>query len=426
VTGPVGTPPGTEAVTVVGVGVGGREDLSAARVRDILGAELLCASARHQEQFPEFAGERLVIASNVKEVAAACEAALGRRRVVVLGTGDPNFFGIGRYLAGRLGPERMRILPAPSTMQEAFARVGLPWHEARFGSCHGRPIEGVVELVREHPTVGLFTDPEHTPRRIARALLDAGLTAVTAHVCCRLGEKDESRFTGDLEALAGTDLPDPNVVLFIHTVPPRRMRLGLPEEDFVHRKPKVGLITKREVRAVAIAKLALSETAVVWDIGAGSGSVAIECALLCPKGQVFAVEKNEEDIENVRANIARFGTLNVTAVHATAPDGLEGLPDPDAVFVGGSGKRMEPLLDVCLARLRRSGRLVVSLATLDNMAAALGYFKARAVPVQVTQLQVARGVPILDMTRLEALNPVTLMVAERPGLPESEVPAPRG
>jgi len=138
------------------------------------------------------------------------------------------------------------------------------------------------------------------------------------------------------------------------------------------------------------------------------------------------VEKNEEDIENVRANIARFGTLNVTAVHATAPDGLEGLPDPDAVFVGGSGKRMEPLLDVCLARLRQGGRLVVSLATLDNLAAALGYFKARAVPVEVTQLQVARGVPILDMTRLEALNPVTLMVAERPGLPESEVPAPRG
>jgi len=412
---------------VIGVGVGGREDLSAARVREILAADLLCASARHQEQFPEFAGERLVIASNVKEVAAACEAALGTRRAAVLGTGDPNFFGIGRYLAGRLGAERLRMFPAPSTMQEAFARLGLPWHEARFGSCHGRPIEGIVDLVRANPTVGLFTDPENTPRRIAQALLDAGLTGATAHVCCRMGEKDESRFSGDLGELARTDLPDPNVVVFLHgAAAPRKMRLGLKEEDFVHRKPKVGLITKREVRAVAIAKLALSEDAVVWDIGAGSGSVAIECALLCPKGRVFAVEKNEEDIANVRANVARFGTSHVTPIHAIAPDGLDALPDPDAVFVGGSGKRMEPLLDICMDRLKPGGRLVVSLATLDNLAAALAWFKAREVPVEVTQLQVARGVPILDMTRLEALNPVTLMAAGRPGPLESEALAPRG
>jgi precorrin-6Y C5,15-methyltransferase (decarboxylating) len=422
----VGAAPGTGLVTVIGIGVGGREDLSPARVREVLSADLLCASARHQEQFPEFAGERLVIASNVKEVAAACEAGIGHRHVVVLGTGDPNFFGIGRYLAKRLGKDRLRILPAPSTMQEAFARLGLPWHEARFGSCHGRPIEGVIHLVRENPVVGLFTDPEHTPARIAGALIDAGVTGVTAHVCCRLGEKDESRFTGDLKALAETDLPDPNVLVLTHAPEPRRMRLGLPEEDFIHRKPKVGLITKREVRAVAIAKLALPEAAVVWDIGAGSGSVAVECALLCPKGQVFAVEKNAEDIENVKANIARFGTRNVTAVHATAPDGLDDLPDPDAVFVGGSGKRMEPLLDVCLGRLKPGGRLVVSLATLDNLAVAVGYFKAREVAVEVTQLQVARGVPILDMTRLEALNPVTLMVAERPLGTGPEAPAPRG
>jgi precorrin-6B C5,15-methyltransferase / cobalt-precorrin-6B C5,C15-methyltransferase len=423
----VAAAPGTDTVTVIGVGVGGREDLSAARAREVLAADLLCASARHQEQFPEFAGERLVIASNVKEVAAACEAGIGRRRVVVLGTGDPNFFGIGRYLAGRLGPERLRILPAPSTMQEAFARLGLPWHEARFGSCHGRPIDGIVDLVRRSPVVGLFTDPENTPARVARALLDAGLVGVTAHVCCRLGEKDESRFTGDLETLARTDLPDPNVVVLTQAAPePRRMRLGLPEEDFVHRKPKVGLITKREVRAVAIAKLALAEDAVVWDIGAGSGSVAVECALLCPRGRVFAVEKNDEDIENVRANIQRFGTRNVTAVHATAPDGLEALPDPDAVFVGGSGKRMDALLEVCLRRLRPGGRLVVSLATLDNLAAAHGYFNARGIQVEVTQLQVARGVPILDMTRLEALNPVTLMVAGPPGPGEPRAPAALG
>jgi precorrin-6Y C5,15-methyltransferase (decarboxylating) len=413
---PVAEPGDTGAVTVLGVGVGGRDDLPERRIQQILGADLLAASARHQELFPDFTGERLVIASNVKEVASVCEKSLGARRVVVLGTGDPNFFGIGRYLASRLGPERVRIVPAPSTVQEAFARLGLAWHDAAFGSCHGRPVEDVIDLVRHHPKVALFTDPENTPARIADRLLDAGLTGLAAYACCDLGGPGETVFRGDLKALAQRDdLPQPNVLVLVHETPPRRpFRLGMPEEAFVHRKPKVGLITKREVRAVAIARMGLHEAAVVWDIGAGSGSVAIECALLCRRGRVFAVEKNAEDVANIRANIDAFGTPNVTAVHATAPDGLDDLPDPDAVFVGGTGKRLEPLLDACLERLLPGGRLVMTLATLDNLAAAMAHFGARGLPVEVTQLQVARGAPILDMTRLEALNPVTLLAVERP------------
>jgi precorrin-6Y C5,15-methyltransferase (decarboxylating) len=408
-----------DAVTVIGVGAGGRDDLPPARVRRVLAADLLAASARHHALFPEFAGERLTIASNVKEVAAACEAALApktRRDAVVLGSGDPNFYGIGRYLVSKLGPERVRILPAASSMQEAFARVGLPWHEARFASCHGRPVEAVVDTVRHHAVVGLFTDPDNTPARIAAHLLEAGLEGLTAHACCDLGGPDERVFSGDLSALKGqADLPQPNVLILVHDRPPRRaLRLGLPEEAFVHRKPKVGLITKREVRAVAIARMGLTDASVVWDIGAGSGSVAVECALACHRGRVFAVEKNAEDVDNIRANVAAFGTANLTAVHATAPDGLEGLPDPDAVFVGGTGKRLEPLLSTCLERLAPGGRLVMTLATLDNLAAALAFFRERELPVEVTQLQVARGVPILDMTRLEALNPVTLLAVERP------------
>jgi len=267
--------------------------------------------------------------------------------------------------------------------------------------------------------VGLFTDPDNTPARIAARLLDAGdagMAGLTAHACCDLGGPAERVFTGDLSSLKGqTDLPEPNVLILVHATPPRReLTLGLPEEAFVHRKPKVGLITKREVRAVAIAKLGLTDASVVWDIGAGSGSVAVECALFCRRGRVFAVEKNAEDVDNVRANAAAFGTGNLTAVHATAPEGLTDLPDPDAVFVGGTGKQLESLLATCLERLRPGGRLVMTLVTLDNLAAALAFFKARELPVEITQLQVARGAPILDMTRLEALNPVTLLVAERP------------
>ena len=401
-------------VTVLGVPPGDRTALSAEQIDRILAADLLIASNRHLAEFPEFSGDTLAITSNIKEVAATCAERGPQAKVVVLGSGDPNFFGIGRYLLAKLGADTVRVEPAASSMQQAFALAGLAWHDAVFGSCHGKPIEPLVELVRFNGKVGLFTDPTHTPQQIARHLLDAGLPDLTAHICGNLGLKDESHTVGRLsDIVQHTDAPDLNVMILLHDAPPARpLRLGLPEEAFVHRKPKIGLITRKEVRAVAISKLSLTDRSVVWDIGAGSGSVAVECAMIAHRGQVFAMEKNEEDVANVRANIAGFGTANLTAVHTKAPDGLENLPDPDAVFIGGSGKRMTDLLEICLSRLTPGGMLVITLATIENLATAYGFFRERHIPVEVTQMQVSRGKPILDMTRLEANNPITILAVQ--------------
>lgn len=402
-------------VTVIGIGPGGREGVPEAHLSAILKADLLIASRAHLDLFPDFSGETLAITANMPEVHAACRDALDRRSVVVLGSGDPNFFGVGRYLIAKLGADRVRIHPAPSFMQLAFARVGLPWHDAALGSVHGKPLENAAALARCHSRVGLFTDPDHTPAAIARHLLEAGFSGLTGHVCARLGMDDESVSSGRLEEIARGEYPEPNILILEHGTPPRRaFRFGLPEDDFVHRKPKAGLITRREIRALALSKLALAEDSVVWDIGAGSGSVAVECALLASKGRVFAVEKNAEDLDNVRANVAAFEVPHVTPVHARAPQGLDDLPDPDAVFVGGSGGELEELLATCLARLRPGGRLVMTLATLDNLARAMAFFKSRELPVEITHVQVSRGVPILDMTRLEAQNPVTLLAVDKP------------
>ncbi|MBI5135911.1 MAG: precorrin-6y C5,15-methyltransferase (decarboxylating) subunit CbiE [Nitrospirae bacterium] len=398
-------------VAVIGVPPGDRRALSADQVARILGAGLLIASARHLDEFPEFSGDTLTITNNVTEVATACERHGAGRAVVVLGSGDPNLFGIGHYLLGRLGPARVRVEPAASSMQLAFAKAGLAWHDAVFGSCHGKPVADVVDMARRHAKVGLFTDPANTPQVIARHLLDAGLPDLTAHVCGNLGLADESHTSGRLSEVATWPAaPALNVMILVHDTPPARpLAIGLPEEAFAHRKPKVGLITRREVRAVALSKLRLTECSVVWDIGAGSGSVAVECALAAHRGRVFAIEKNAEDVDNVRENIARFHVPNLTAVHATAPDGLDDLPDPDAVFIGGSGKRMTDLLDVCLRRLPPGGALVLTLATLENLATAYGHLKGLNLAVEVTQMQVSRGVPILDMVRLEAQNPITIL-----------------
>ncbi|MCX6021198.1 MAG: precorrin-6Y C5,15-methyltransferase (decarboxylating) subunit CbiT [Chloroflexi bacterium] len=160
--------------------------------------------------------------------------------------------------------------------------------------------------------------------------------------------------------------------------------LGIADEEFFQRKPKAGLITKCEVRVVALSKMGVRPDSVVWDIGAGSWSVGVEAALLAPRGQVFAIEKNAEDFGIIQQNIAKFGTTNLTAVLGNGPDGTESWPDPDAVFVGGSGGRMDDIVSTVAQRLRPGGRFVIDAATIENLAEAVRLMKEHGFAVDVT------------------------------------------
>ena len=191
-------------------------------------------------------------------------------------------------------------------------------------------------------------------------------------------------------------------------------RFGLPDDAFVYRAPEKGLITKREIRVLSLARLELAPDSVVWDIGAGSGSVGIEAARLCPQGRVFAIEKNRDDFALVQTNCVRFGVTNLTGVCEKAPAGLSAWPDPDAVFIGGSGGVMRELLDVVTRRLRPGGRVVINLVTLDNLAETVGYWQHLDWPVDYTLAQISRSKPILNLTRYDALNPVTIVTARKP------------
>jgi precorrin-6Y C5,15-methyltransferase (decarboxylating) len=190
---------------------------------------------------------------------------------------------------------------------------------------------------------------------------------------------------------------------------------GIPEDEFHYRQPKRGLITKTEVRVLSLAKLRLREDSVVWDIGAASGSVAIEAALIARHGRVYAVEKNAEDMDLLRENIGKFGVGHVTAVNARAPEKLDDLPDPDAVFIGGSGGEMRELLEIVWKRLRPGGRVVVNAITLDNSHEAVSGMKEMGFEVEALLVQIARSRPLLGMTSFEALNPVYIITGKRPG-----------
>lgn len=359
-------------------------------------------------------------------IAAAREAG---QTSVVLATGDPLCHGIASYLASRLCIEAVEVLPNLSTVQLACARLGLAWQDARIVSVHskdagewhvgaepGHGLYALAQSLRQHDRLLVLTSPDNTPDRIARLIVAEGLgddfqMAVAERLCT-----PDERVVAELSPhdAAQQTFADPNVVVLVRSqVHPQPVRMGLADSAYHQRQPDKGLITKQEVRAVSLARMQLRADSRVWDIGAGSGSVGLEAARLCPQGHVWAIEKNEADFAIAGQNVRAFGVSNHTLVHGKAPEGLDAWPDPDAVFIGGSGGELQELIALCLRRLRAGGWLVMNFVTLENLASATQALQAQGAVWDVLQLQAARSKPILHMHRMAAENPVWIVCAQR-------------
>ncbi len=215
-----------------------------------------------------------------------------------------------------------------------------------------------------------------------------------------------------LDEAAAMTFAAPNVVFLTRQAPaPAPILFGLADECFRQRQPDRGLITKREVRALSLARLQLRADSIIWDIGAGSGAVGLEAARLCPQGFVYAIEKNPDDAAIARENRRRLAITNYRLIQAQAPQGLADWPDPDAVFIGGSGGQLATLIQLVLTRLRTQGWLVMNFVTFENLHLAMTALKTLQARWDVTQIQAARSQPILDMHRLAPENPVWILSA---------------
>lgn len=382
------------------VGLHGGAWYGPAAERALRDADLLVGAARQHADLAmaELRGEPIELWGRIDELAELCatRSAAGER-VCVLAAGDPGFFGIVRVLGARLGPDALDVHPAPSSISLAFARAGLPWDDAVVVSCHGRPLAFTVEAVMAASKVAVLVSPDSPPQALGRAALDAGCSHRHVWVCSHLGEDAESVTRTDLDGLGAGSFDPLSVVVLVapgrEIAPDARLAWGLDEAGFEHR---AGLITKSEVRAVALGKLALPPMGVVWDVGAGSGSVAVEVARLVPGLRVFAIDRDPESCAAIRSN-AR-GTA-VTIIEGSAPSVFDGLPDPDRVFVGGGGI---DVLDGVLMRLRPGGTAVATYAVVASAIAAAERLGS------LVQVSVSRGAPIGPdrQLRLAAENPV--------------------
>ncbi len=394
-------------IVVLGVHAG---RVPAGTERLLADAELVAGGAEALAALAPAGARRVKLGSDLDPALAELERAQGS--ACVLASGDPGFFGIVRALGERVGADQLDVHPAPSSVAVAFGRLGLPWDDAVIVSAHARDPRPALHVALRHPKVAILTSPACDPVWFAARL--PGRRLVVAE---RLGHADERIRSGSAEELAGQTFAQPNLVIAIAPdaspngarpvvgTPRNPGRWALPDDAFDHR---AGIVTKAEVRALALARLGPGIGDLIWDVGCGSGSVAIECARL--GAAAIGIDSDPDAIARTARN-ARAHSVPVRVVEGRAPSALAELPDPDAAFVGGGGAELEPILDACAARAARA--VVVTLATVERVGPVLERLSGHGLVTEATMVQASRLRPLAGGHRLAAENPVTVVSGAR-------------
>lgn len=411
-------------VVILGIGDDGLAGLTEAARQVVLEADRLLGDPDVLELLSEVEAERIPLSSDMSSAVEMVKSALERaERPVLVSSGDPLFYGIARYVCDRLGKDQFEIIPHVSSMQLAFARVKESWDDAYLSDLGNRSLEATLNRIRVAEKVGLFSSPKCPPAKLARAMLDRGLDNFRVYVCENLGSPDERVTQAELSEIEGMSFDPLHIIILVRKRDEAegdasgepRLVFGNSDELFHHNQPRRSLVTTAEVRALALAQLNLGPDAVVWDVGAGSGSVAIEAARLCPAGTVYAIEPRGADRELIRQNVQHFGVSNIQIVAGRAPRALRELPTPEAVFVGGTGRHVGAILKESYERLRPQGRLAVNVASIEGLAESHRLLKGLAGDVSLWSVSIARGMEQLDRIRFQALNPSFLLAVGKPG-----------
>lgn len=411
----------TPRIFIVGIGDDGLDGLTSQSMRILGDAQVIIGNPQVLVHVEKLAAEKVPVSGDLTEIVEALEKH-SDKDVVLLTSGDPLFYGVSRYLCDKLGKDRFHVIPHVSSMQLAFARIKESWDDAHLANLANQPLESVVAAARISEAIGLFTTEEIPPREVAKTLLGHDLDYFHAYVCENLGSPNECVTQGDLKEISEQTFGPLNVMILVRKpdVPDRPMSLvgkrkfGNPDDVFRQAKPKRGLLTPMEVRCIALSLMDLGDTSVVWDVGAGSGSVSIEAGMIAENGSIYAIEMDAEDHGLIRANIEAFGVKNVQAVLGKAPDAWADLPDPDCVFIGGTGRQVRGICEQAMTRIKPGGRIVCNLSSIENLAEVHQLFDNEMESAKVTMVNISHATYQLERHRFEASNPTFLVSAKKP------------
>ena len=395
-------------VTLIGMGSGQPENLTLQGLAALRQADLILGARRLLAVLPAGCTENRAAAYRPDEVAELLQTS-GAENAVLVYSGDTGFYSGASSMMEKLEAlgVRARVLPGLSSIQLLAAALGRPWQGWNLVSAHGRICDPVAECMQGRPTFFL-TGGSEDPATLCAQLAAEGFGDVQGVVGQCLGTPEEKLFRGSVKELAAGRFNSLSVLLVkAAEVLPRRAP-GLPDEAFERGDVPM---TKQEVRAAVLAKLAVRPEDILWDVGAGTGSVSVELALAAPRGRVYAVECRPEGCALIKANREKFRTRNLVLVEGLAPAALSDLPAPDAVFIGGSKGSLAAIVDAALDK-NPDARICVSAIALESLSAAVAALTAKGRTVQVSQIAVSRAKAVGGLHLMMAQNPIYLITGE--------------
>ena len=395
-------------VTLIGIGCGAREGVTLEGAEALRRADAVLGASRLLETLPDSVTENRVAEVRPGELARILQENAWECPCVVYG-GDTGFYSGTRFLIPLLDGARIayHVIPGISSVQILSARLGRPWQDWNLCSAHGSDCDAVEAV--SHGKAAFFLTGVQTPSALCGQLAAAGLENLGVTIGENLGLPDEKIISVTAREAALTEFAPLSVLLAEAAPTPYPKRApGLPDADFIRGSVPM---TKQEVRAAILAKLAVRPGDTVWDVGAGTGSVSIELSRAAYRGRVYAIERNPDACDLIRRNREKFGAWNLTLTQGDAPEVLQPLPAPDAVFIGGSGGALESVVETVFKK-NASARLCVSAVTLETLCAAVGALTARGLSAEVCQIAVSRTRPAGDYHLLTAQNPVFLITAD--------------
>ena len=401
-------------VNVIGIGLSPK-DLTQEHLDIIKSADILVGGKRHLEYFKDSSADKKEITKNITGAIDFVKDRMGENAIVVLASGDPLFYGIGSLLAKSLGSDNVVIHPNISAISGAFSRIKESWNDAAVVSLHGRDSEtDLLSALKNRDKIAVYTDPVRNPAWVANLLIERGYEEFEMCVLERMGDPDERVSWLSLSDASKLVFNEPNVLILkrksSETGSDTEVLLGAPDEWYDHQR---GLITKSEIRAVTLSKLQLLPHHILWDLGAGSGSISIEASVFLKKGRIYAVEKDPERIKQIEVNRSRFGVWNLHINQSVLPQGLEKLPAPDRVFIGGGGRDIDEIIRKSYESLKPDGRMVVNTVVLENFETAGKLFEEIGLQTDVVQIQVNRSKKMPKGKRFEAQNPVWIISGQK-------------
>ncbi len=404
-------------IDVIGIGLG-MNDLTSNHLDLIRGCDVLVGGERHLQLFDDLGKQKIVIKGHMVKVIESIREKMEDHKIVVLASGDPLFYGIGSTLIQYFDRAQLNIHSNISSVSAAFAAIKEPWHDALIISLHGKKEAISFSRLSNENKIAFLTSPEMNPGYIAEMLIKEGLYDFRFCVLESLGHKEKISWFDNIDLVRHQAFQEPNIVILLKRIVQkipvsRETHIGMEDSLFKHSK---GLITKSEIRCIALSKLKLiKKDHVLWDIGSGSGSVGIEASFLIPWGLVYTIEKHPDRISDIIHNIKNFNCSNVKIVNAEFPAGTEDLRTPDRIFIGGGGENMAGIIDLCCEKLAPFGMIVINTVLLQTITTVLACFEKHKFKTDVVQIQVSRSKPMPYGDRLEAINPVWIISGSKKG-----------